>query len=226
MLLPIGAAFASLTVSVRSDAPAWRPNGGAVDILDEVASTEARLVLAPRSASMLLAELARGQRVTFVGCLADNPAADLRVAVNGIRFADAHLGYRRCEQALLPATFSRVERTRVQFEAGAAKLDPVAEADLDLVANYVTTDPAVAQVYVDGHTDDARWTRDNVTISQRRAQRVASYLEDAGLPAGRITVRYHGGKYPVASNENDAGRAMKRRATVRVVRNDIEVSAR
>jgi outer membrane protein OmpA-like peptidoglycan-associated protein len=55
---------------------------------------------------------------------------------------------------------------------------------------------------------------DNRRLSERRAYRVTDYLVNAGIDAAMILTRYHGERYPIASNDTAAGRAKNRRVTL------------
>ena len=51
----------------------------------------------------------------------------------------------------------------------------------------------------------------NQKLSERRAASVAAYLEDHGIPAGRLSPRGFGKTHFVASNDTADGRAENRR---------------
>jgi len=40
------------------------------------------------------------------------------------------------------------------------------------------------------------------------------YLKASGIPAEQITMRFHGERYPVAPNNNEANRAKNRRVSI------------
>ncbi|QOC23970.1 OmpA family protein [Wenzhouxiangella sp. AB-CW3] len=64
---------------------------------------------------------------------------------------------------------------------------------------------------VDGHTDSVGSHQYNMGLSQRRAETVGRYLVGQGVEPVRIATYGHGPDYPVASNENEVGRAQNRR---------------
>ncbi len=140
---------------------------------------------------------------------------------------DALLSFRRCEAALHPNSFEQLERTIVRYGPSAGvSLDEAARARLDLLARYVAVDDSVRALYVDAHTDSVGKLADNMRLSRARAEAVAAYLESRGVPRERIVVRWHADRYPVASNEDAAGRARNRRTTVRLSREPPPVVAR
>ncbi|MFP5382358.1 MAG: OmpA family protein, partial [Gammaproteobacteria bacterium] len=67
------------------------------------------------------------------------------------------------------------------------------------------------KVEVAGHTD-SRGTDDyNMSLSQRRADAVRSYMIDKGVAADRLTAKGYGESQPVADNGTEDGRFQNRR---------------
>lgn len=71
-------------------------------------------------------------------------------------------------------------------------------------------------VEVSGHTDNIGTLAANQTVSERRAQSVTSYLTGQNLDARRFITVGMNYRYPVASNDTDAGRAQNRRVEIRI----------
>jgi len=67
------------------------------------------------------------------------------------------------------------------------------------------------QLDVIGHTDSTGNDNYNMTLSQRRANSVASYLENQGIPGSRLAVLGMGENQPIADNNTTEGRAQNRR---------------
>lgn len=59
-----------------------------------------------------------------------------------------------------------------------------------------------------------------MTLSEKRAQAVAQYLEDKGIDSGRLTIAGLGPDFPVADNSSDAGRQQNRRGEVILPQSD------
>ena len=72
-------------------------------------------------------------------------------------------------------------------------------------------------VEVSGHTDSVGSDAANQTLSERRANSVASYLIGQGVIRERFEVVGMGERYPIASNDNDSGRALNRRVEIRLL---------
>ena len=65
-------------------------------------------------------------------------------------------------------------------------------------------------------TDSVGAAAYNEQLSQERAESVRQYLVNRGVDPSRVTARGYGEDNPVASNENESGRAMNRRVEFRV----------
>lgn len=72
-------------------------------------------------------------------------------------------------------------------------------------------------VEVAGHTDSVGSEAYNQTLSEQRAQSVASYLRGQGIDAQRLIVIGYGETRPIAGNETDEGRALNRRVELTLV---------
>lgn len=72
-------------------------------------------------------------------------------------------------------------------------------------------------VEVSGHTDSIGSDAANQLLSERRANAVSSYLIGQGVVRERFEVVGMGERYPVASNDTDAGRALNRRVEIRLL---------
>jgi outer membrane protein OmpA-like peptidoglycan-associated protein len=72
-------------------------------------------------------------------------------------------------------------------------------------------------IEVAGHTDSSGSDQYNQTLSQRRAQTVASYLTSQGVKSERLMTVGAGESHPIASNDTDQGRAANRRVELTIV---------
>ncbi len=72
-------------------------------------------------------------------------------------------------------------------------------------------------VEVTGHTDSIGSEAVNQRLSEQRAAAVSNYLIGQGLVRERFEVVGMGKRYPVASNDTEAGRALNRRVEIRVI---------
>jgi outer membrane protein OmpA-like peptidoglycan-associated protein len=72
-------------------------------------------------------------------------------------------------------------------------------------------------VEIAGHTDSSGSDEYNRTLSQRRAQAVASYLTSQGVKSERLITVGAGESHPIASNDTEQGRAANRRVELTIV---------
>ena len=80
-----------------------------------------------------------------------------------------------------------------------------------------------AYIEISGHTDSKGPSEYNRALSQRRADAVAKYLIEKGVPKDRITTRAIGEDQPIAPNKNPdgsdspEGRSMNRRTEIKII---------
>ncbi len=75
-------------------------------------------------------------------------------------------------------------------------------------------------IYIDGHTDDTGSNEYNKTLSEKRANSVATYLANQKVERTRFTVRGFGEDQPMIENTSEANRAQNRRVEVIIVANE------
>jgi outer membrane protein OmpA-like peptidoglycan-associated protein len=104
-----------------------------------------------------------------------------------------------------------VEVPGIFFDTGKSELKPESAAAVAEVAKLLKADAAL-KVYVVGHTDNVAALDSNLKLSQARAEAVMQALvSQHGIAAARLAARGVGPLAPVASNDNDEGRAKNRR---------------
>jgi outer membrane protein OmpA-like peptidoglycan-associated protein len=74
-------------------------------------------------------------------------------------------------------------------------------------------------VLIDGHTDAVGGDSYNQGLSYRRAESAAHFLELQGIKQDVATLG-RGEREPIASNDNDSGRARNRRIEIAIYAND------
>jgi outer membrane protein OmpA-like peptidoglycan-associated protein len=201
------------------EAPRWRPgsavrNLGFVEV-DDAAKRPIRV--SQTLASQMIDGLMQGMVPTFTRRALHNDET-VRVEVSSVNFSQFYEDYLGCIASLLPMNFRQVERTAVFFKVDESVLTDQDKAALDRVAFFVKADPSVTAIFVDGHTDASGRRIYNRQLSKDRAESVHQYLIDKGLDPNMITVRYHGERYPVATNKEASGKARNRRSSVRLER--------
>ena len=167
----------------------------------------------------MLAELFNGLELVFTRRPWYGANESVKMAITTVGFRPAYERYLACLQDLLPVNFDQIKRTAVYF--GSNKFEDFKLSELkklDNIALYVKADPSVKEFFIDGHTDSAGTRADNLVLAENRAEEVKRYLVNKGVPESAITSRWHGERYPVASNEKLMGRAKNRRVTIRLER--------
>ncbi len=82
---------------------------------------------------------------------------------------------------------------------------------LDTIAAFLKAHPD-ATVELRGYTDSSGNARRNELLSQKRAQSVADYLTQIGVPPNQVKdVKGYGSTFPLASNSTVEGRSQNRR---------------
>ena len=150
-------------------------------------------------------------------------AAAVSVVLHPTHLHPALERFLTCAHTDVSVAWGDVSRTRVSYGVDAFALEDAARERLRAVVRYAQSDPEVSRIYVDGHTDASGERRHNVRLSKRRAEAVAGFLRTEVDAAGTehpidVVVRYHGARYPIASNDSAAGKAQNRRTTVRLER--------
>jgi OOP family OmpA-OmpF porin len=105
----------------------------------------------------------------------------------------------------------------VNFAFDRADLLPAARDILDREVHSELQSDSHLTVLIEGHTDSVGSDAYNLSLSQRRADAVKSYLVSKGIAASRIESRGMGESKPVASNETAMGRAENRRVEINVL---------
>jgi outer membrane protein OmpA-like peptidoglycan-associated protein len=147
-------------------------------------------------------------------------SGDERPAARGTRKSSAAL------QNLAPIADVREEPRGVVitlsgsllFPSGDQKLSPIAQRNLDRVAQALAEQPKDAKFRIEGHTDNSGDARQNKQLSAQRAKAVAEQLEQSGIDRDRIEVEDYGESRPIAGNDTPEGRAANRRVEIVIER--------
>jgi OOP family OmpA-OmpF porin len=99
----------------------------------------------------------------------------------------------------------------VNFAFDKATLTDDAKQILEEAVSVLKDTDSVVEVRVEGHTDSVGSDAYNQKLSQERAQSVVDYLTSRGINGSYLIPVGMGEKFPVATNDTDAGRAKNRR---------------
>ena len=98
----------------------------------------------------------------------------------------------------------------VLFDTGKATLKPGAYRSIDRLAEALKKD-SNRKVIIEGHTDSTGSAELNQALSERRADAVETALLERGVNSNQLSAVGKGKDYPVATNDNAAGRQQNRR---------------
>lgn len=209
--------------ALHIEPPSWQPSNFAQDLgLVDVKHSTRPLNVEPKRANQMMLALMKGQQPTITRKARFNGAEPIRVSVSAANFNSFYKDYLGCVTGLLPVNFRQVAKSKVLFIKG-DRLDAKSKKKLDLIILYVKADPKVKAIYVDGHSDSAGRRYHNRRLSEKRALNVNEYMVKKGLDPEMFTTRYHGERYPVASNKTRNGRALNRRVTIRLEKEEEEL---
>lgn len=97
------------------------------------------------------------------------------------------------------------------FETAKWELKPESEPELMRIVEMLKKSPTM-QIQIAGHTDNVGNKKNNLMLSERRAQAMADFvMQRGGIPAKRLQVKGFGSDKPVAPNSNEDGRQQNRR---------------
>jgi OmpA-OmpF porin, OOP family len=113
---------------------------------------------------------------------------------------------------------------KVEFATGSDKITgAVSFAVLDAVTSVLRIRPEILQVEVAGHTDNVGNEKQNIDLSQKRAEAVVNYLATKGsIDRGRLVAKGYGPSKAIADNKTNAGRQKNRRVEFIILRNALK----
>ncbi|GAB1256810.1 flagellar protein MotY [Aurantivibrio plasticivorans] len=205
--------------SLKSHAPVWVKHAAGKDMgYVQVRQGNTPIRLDTRLSQRVLTELHQGMEVVFTRRPWYGAEKSVEVAISAVNFRAAYDRYLGCLSGLLPVNFEQIERTSIYFGSSKEALNPSEVEKLDNIGLYFKADGEISQFYVDGHTDSLGSRVENFELARERAEMVTKFLVARGVPPEMIVTRWHGERYPVASNQTRKGRAQNRRVTIRLVK--------
>ena len=144
---------------------------------------------------------------TGIGYMMDKQEKDMRQAL-----ADSDSVSVQREGEMLALNF----KNDVTFDVNSSEILPGLYPDLNRVAEVLNRYPDTT-IQVAGHTDSSGSDALNMSLSQRRAESVRSYLIQQGIDSSRIEAVGYGKTRPIASNSTAEGRRLNRRVEIRII---------
>lgn len=137
------------------------------------------------------------------------PAGYRLDATVGVQSAAASLEAGACQSEL----DLWLARGSLRFETGSATLDTTSLALVDGLGMVLRRCPE-ATAEIGGHTDSVGPADFNLELSRQRAQAVLTRLHGLGVAGERLSAIGYGETKPVATNEDEDGRARNRRIEI------------
>lgn len=113
----------------------------------------------------------------------------------------------------------------VLFDLNQADLKSAGEQTIGRLAQFMR-EYENRRVRIEGYTDSTGSDTYNQQLSERRAESVRNALVNQGISSRRIEIKGYGEQYPVASNENSAGRQQNRRVEIVISDKDGNITNR
>ena len=105
----------------------------------------------------------------------------------------------------------------IYFPFNSFEMQPESKAVLDQLIDFLNENPSIS-IQIQGHTDNIGNDASNLKLSEQRAESVYQYLVEKGIEKIRLTYKGFGKSVPVASNDNEEGRAKNRRTVFVITR--------
>ena len=115
--------------------------------------------------------------------------------------------------APLLKTDSLVILNEVLFETNSFKLNTEHLPTLDSMASFLSEHPTL-DVKISGHPDNTGNEAHNLRLSTQRAEVVAAYLTNGGIPWQRVSFEGFGSSMPIMRNDIEAGKRKNRRVEI------------
>lgn len=119
-------------------------------------------------------------------------------------------------QSVESLTKAPIVLNNIYFDFDKYELKQESFTELARVVKFLTDNPNV-KIEISAHTDSKGSDDYNLTLSQKRAERVVSYLVGVGIDPARLTAKGIGEAIPVADNNTEEGMAKNRRVEMRIV---------
>ncbi|HEY9046957.1 MAG TPA: OmpA family protein [Ohtaekwangia sp.] len=107
----------------------------------------------------------------------------------------------------------------IQFAVNSSEVTATSKTNLQDLAR-VLNKYSDTNVLIEGHTDSTGKHDYNLSLSEKRAEAVSTYLKTQGVTGVRITTVGYGPDQPIGDNATEAGRQQNRRVEVAIFANE------
>jgi len=105
----------------------------------------------------------------------------------------------------------------IYFETDSFRILSDSEPELRKLTQFLKSNQQL-EVEIQGHTDNTGRPDRNLVLSELRAKSVVEYLVINGIESTRLQFRGFGDTRPVAANENEEGKMLNRRTTIKIAK--------
>jgi outer membrane protein OmpA-like peptidoglycan-associated protein len=147
---------------------------------------------------------------------ADDQCPNSREIINGVEDDD---GCPDEGRVIVDSQSIRITET-IFFDTGKATIQSRSSSLVDEIAQVLLSHAEIKRVRIEGHTDSTGGDSANLKLSAARADAVRSALITRKVDASRLDARGFGEMYPIATNDNETGRAKNRRVEFIIVERD------
>jgi len=107
---------------------------------------------------------------------------------------------------------------KILFEQGNAKLDASDDPILDKVAEVIKAHKDIEVVEVEGHADHQGDAKQNVTLTQNRANSVVDALVKRGVEKSRLVAKGYGEYCPIEQGDTPTAHEANRRVEFKILK--------
>ena len=109
-----------------------------------------------------------------------------------------------------------VRINNIFFNTAESNLLPDSYPELKRLVKILKENPSMT-IKLLGHTDNVGTSKDNLILSNERAEAVKNYIIGLGIDGNRITTKGFGFSKPVSTNKTEEGRALNRRVECQIL---------
>jgi outer membrane protein OmpA-like peptidoglycan-associated protein len=111
---------------------------------------------------------------------------------------------------------SKIILNNIFFDFDKATLRSQSIDELNVLLHFLTQNSTI-KVEISGHTDNKGSDTYNQKLSENRAHVVVDWLIEKGISKERMVYKGYGEKYPIGTNDTDAGRQHNRRTELKII---------
>jgi len=201
---------------VRSVAPQWRPGLNGRQLANMKLHKQFSPGLPKKVAWTMLTELEQGMSPTFYYDDWYSDEDKISVGLSTAKFQQAYKKFVGCIGNLLNYNFDDIAYTVLNYQFGSDKLTKASRKRINMITEYLSLDPDLELVLIDGYSDSYGPRNANLKMSEKRANQIKKYFVESGIDPLRIAAKGYGEKRHVASNGTVIGRAKNRRVVIRM----------